>query len=489
MKTGKKKLQIGLLLALVIMMFMGLTVLAGEIRYNGRQLEGNELSIYKDLANAYETGQFMPGNDSIDVTGSPEEAVKAFWCFWYDYPEIYWVSHLSYSYGYMSDSVSLYLISYYDSVADDIPQVDHQIDKLVNQFSAYDTRLDKIRAIHDYIIMNCEYGDNIAAGQCLITGLLKKYGKCFVCAGYTRLFQLLCVKLNIPCLYVDGNWSEQGKCFPHGWNYVQSDDGKWYLLDVTFDHQHQIKNGVEVPWIIYDFYMIGSEDDPSNDIGHIPDDTFMGSLSLKRTYPALAKKTLHFWDNGEITTAATCTARGEKTYTCTLCGKTKTEKLPKLVPELHLGKTSVKIPKTKTVSLKVSFAKGDKVSAASSDKKIAKAVYSSGKIKITAGKKAGTTSITVNTKTGKKAVVKVTVPKAKTSKLICKAISMKVGGTKKLRPVVTPSYSDDKLTFRSADKSIAPVSSKGVVRAKKKGTTYITIKSGRKRVKVKVTVK
>ena len=37
----------------------------------------------------------------------------------------------------------------------------------------------------------------------------------------------------------------------------------------------------------------------------------------------------HTWDSGKVTKAATCTATGTKTYTCTVCGKTKTEEVKK----------------------------------------------------------------------------------------------------------------------------------------------------------------
>lgn len=36
----------------------------------------------------------------------------------------------------------------------------------------------------------------------------------------------------------------------------------------------------------------------------------------------------HVWNDGEVTTEATCTAKGVKTYTCTLCNETKTEEIP-----------------------------------------------------------------------------------------------------------------------------------------------------------------
>ena len=40
-------------------------------------------------------------------------------------------------------------------------------------------------------------------------------------------------------------------------------------------------------------------------------------------------KTGHSYDSGKVTTAATCTAEGVKTYTCAGCGDTKTEKIAK----------------------------------------------------------------------------------------------------------------------------------------------------------------
>lgn len=38
-------------------------------------------------------------------------------------------------------------------------------------------------------------------------------------------------------------------------------------------------------------------------------------------------KAAHTWDNGTITTEPTCTEKGEKTYTCTVCKTTKTEEI------------------------------------------------------------------------------------------------------------------------------------------------------------------
>ncbi len=58
-----------------------------------------------------------------------------------------------------------------------------------------------------------------------------------VCEGYCAAFQLLCGRLDIPCVTVTG----QG----HGWNYVQMEDGAWYAVDVTYDDPIYTVNGEE----------------------------------------------------------------------------------------------------------------------------------------------------------------------------------------------------------------------------------------------------
>lgn len=46
----------------------------------------------------------------------------------------------------------------------------------------------------------------------------------------------------------------------------------------------------------------------------------------------------HTWDAGVVTTAATCSSTGVKTFECTVCGGSKTETLP-VDPNNHVGKT------------------------------------------------------------------------------------------------------------------------------------------------------
>ena len=113
--------------------------------------------------------------------------------------------------------------------------------------------------------------------------------------------------------------------------------------------------------------------------------------------------------------------------------------------------------------------------------------------KITAGKRPGKTYVTVVMSTGEAAKIKVTVQKGKIkTKSISglkKKVSINKGKTLKLTPVLSPQTSQEKISYSSSNKKVATVSSKGVITSRKKGSTTITIKSGKISVKCKVTVK
>ena len=117
----------------------------------------------------------------------------------------------------------------------------------------------------------------------------------------------------------------------------------------------------------------------------------------------------------------------------------------------------------------------DKASYSSSNKKV---VTVSKKGVITA-KKSGTAKITV--KAGKKKVtVKVTVEKVAPTGMnkVPESKTLKKGKSFTIKPKLTPSGAETKITYSSSNKKIATVNAKGKVTAKKKGTATITVKAG-----------
>ena len=119
-----------------------------------------------------------------------------------------------------------------------------------------------------------------------------------------------------------------------------------------------------------------------------------------------------------------------------------------------------------TASLKLTTTLTDKVTWISSNKKVA-TVNSKGVI---TAKAKGTAAITA-TCGEYKATCKVTV-KNPSLKLTKTSANVKVGKTTKITAKVTPS---GKITYKSSNSKIATVSSKGVVKGKKKGIAKITV--------------
>ena len=107
--------------------------------------------------------------------------------------------------------------------------------------------------------------------------------------------------------------------------------------------------------------------------------------------------------------------------------------------------------------------------------------------------KAGIATITVKTYNGKKATCKVTVvdPSVPTKVKLNKSgtVKLKKGKTLQLKATVSPSTAETTLTWKSSKKKIATVTQDGLVTAKKRGTTIITVTTGNgKTAKVRIKV-
>ena len=142
------------------------------------------------------------------------------------------------------------------------------------------------------------------------------------------------------------------------------------------------------------------------------------------------------------------------------------------VSQVYVGKkATIKVTKTKVTG---------KVTFKSSNKKVA-TVNSKGVI---TGKKAGKAVITVKVgKYTKKLTVKVKKP---SFKLVKSSVKLKKGKKTTIKVKAAPAA---KVTYKTSNKKVATVNSKGVVTAKKKGTAKITVKCNGITKTFKVTVK
>lgn len=220
--------------------------------------------------------------------------------------------------------------------------------------------------------------------------------------------------------------------------------------------------------------------------------------ALKKTkIPALG----HKYSTWTVAKKPTTVEKGIRERNCTVCANARqTETIAKLNATARLnvqtGTLPLKIKQSFTIKVS-NLGEGDSIESwKSSNSKVA--VVKNGKI---TAKKAGNAQITVKLKSGLSKTVKIKVQKSNvvtkslkvsdktTGRKIASKVTLKRKQTLKLSAEISPVTSRQKVTYSTSNKKIATVNSKGVVTAKKKGKATITVKSGNKTVKIKVTVK
>ena len=251
---------------------------------------------------------------------------------------------------------------------------------------------------------------------------------------------------------------------------------------------------------------------------------------------SVTEKAGHNW---EVTSEekATCEKDGSKTYTCADCKGTKTETISatghkfdswktvkaqsiysgavqericnacgkketrvigsKLKPVLKVNASSLKLKrKQSTKKFVVSrLAKGDFVKTwTSSNKKIVKISGSkNGTCTIKAGNKTGKAKITITLASGLKKTINVTVQKKAVTctsiKNVPKKLTLKRKRSYQLKPVINPITCTYKAIYKTSNKKIVKVTSRGKITAVKKGKAKITVMVGKKKFVCTVTVR
>ena len=152
-----------------------------------------------------------------------------------------------------------------------------------------------------------------------------------------------------------------------------------------------------------------------------------------------------------------------------------------------------------TVTLPIQVKQGAKLSGLAGNDKIIGCTSSNNKVLTVSqsgalkAKKTGKAVVTMRLASGKIVKVVVNVQKKKVTTLkitnLPKKVNLKRKAKLKLKPVIAPITSKDKVVYNSSNKKVATVSKNGVIKAKKAGKATITVKSGKKTVKIRVTVK
>lgn len=264
----------------------------------------------------------------------------------YDYPELYWFRRMEMTYkiqstnSYSSSRVGcsvtdfkFYPIEIYSGASHNFLMFDSAVDVIFeNLKSKIDNDIyqkDLLKLIHDYICETAYYSYSGAYVDFSVHSpepIFMGDGG-VVCEGYSKAFKILCDRFSIPCVLVSGKGSNGEVSEAHMWNYVQMDDAKWYLCDLTWDDQNDK--------IRYDYFIVDSSAKGMYEtVGeeHLEDGDFAGNGLVNFRYPVLSNTKYmvceHIWDSNYTTDkSATCEKNGSKSIHCKLCIATKNQKV------------------------------------------------------------------------------------------------------------------------------------------------------------------
>ncbi|MCR5774126.1 MAG: hypothetical protein K6G42_03480, partial [Lachnospiraceae bacterium] len=236
---------------------------------------------------------------------------KAHAAFDLDHPEIFWLYNNAFKWEYYGSTangaVTVKVIpsakAGYDSltiyedraaVEADRSEMESNISTILTEETYKDEIYDQLAVINDWLSNNNYYNRYVSKGyserandktwksSAALTAQewlssAGDYGDSSapVCEAYARAFKVVCDRLDIPCILVLGE--------SHMWNYVQTDDGNWYAVDVTWDdpvRSNEYTERITPDNYIHRYLMVGNDTVVEGETktfledGHQPNGTF-----------------------------------------------------------------------------------------------------------------------------------------------------------------------------------------------------------------------
>ena len=513
----------------------------------GAQLDGNAKALYDLLVQNYvvdysqyldsvdflfefpdtitfeavvEDGSFQrKGESYVQATDDVKTAIQAASdAFSYDYPQAFWFRGSNYGYrvscvrdgssstGYRGTFKNFTFKpanreiseNAHTRMGDFMDGVQSAVAELNEQTLGMDME-QKIKRIHDYICQRVTYRNDNTLWVHSAASLFLDADPAFVCEGYAKSMKIFCYYMGINCACVSGTarGTSSGTPGAHMWNYVQMDDGNWYLVDATWD---DVGTPPSSRYLLVgratkgQYITIGEERVEYTSFSTTSAETAGPVFIL----PVLAEES--YADNkgkNEPTVTAvprvtpTAAVSAEPTPTASVAPIPTVSVTP--IPTATPVPTATPTPTTTTLTLRVkqNYKSGGKIkSVRTTNKKIVK-VDKKGKI---TGKKAGKATVTITYTNGSRRIFLVKVQKGivKTTAVSVNKrniILARKGKSFQLKVTLTPVTSQQKVTYKSSNSKVAAVNLKGKIVAKKKGTATITVKSGNKKITCKVKVK
>lgn len=234
------------------------SVKSGSYYYN--QLSEEEQGIYdiiREAAVNFEETAYFDQQIPTDVLR------KIFIALYYSESDIFWLDSVFYSRSMPSDNQRLSYRFSKEEVPAMQKAVDDKTSEILSQFDTDTSDYQKLKAFHDYIVLNCTFSEDTPYSNTVYGALADGYAQC---EGYAFAFEHLCRAAGIECFTVKGT-GITGQL--HAWNMVLL-EGQWYYVDCTWDDP--ILETPDSEFIRYYYFLVCDAD--ISGVTHIADNTY-----------------------------------------------------------------------------------------------------------------------------------------------------------------------------------------------------------------------
>lgn len=144
-------------------------------------------------------------------------------------------------------------IEYESDIQPIMDELEGKLQEIVAGMPADGTEFEKLKYLHDYLILNCDYSDTAGTSPFSAYGaLVEQYA---TCQGYADAMHLLLARAGFETMFVTGIGTDAS--VTHKWNYVMCEDGHWYIIDPTWDDPSDI---TDLNFVGYCYFLISDEE-------------------------------------------------------------------------------------------------------------------------------------------------------------------------------------------------------------------------------------
>jgi transglutaminase-like putative cysteine protease len=159
------------------------------------------------------------------------------------------ISRWNAKYSYTGSSAKIQFDVDYLTTKEEEVVVSQRVEEIIQEVVQPSmTDVEKVKALHDFIVLNSAYDDATTTSQYTAYTLLTEQKG--VCQAYALLMYRLLHEIGIDVMYVKGH---AGGTL-HGWNLVKV-NGEWYHLDVTWNDPVPNREN----YIGYKYFLISDE--------------------------------------------------------------------------------------------------------------------------------------------------------------------------------------------------------------------------------------